>query len=185
MKINWVFADRVVLDPLVNIDQLKKIGSLWGSWQTWRACQTDNVICNNAEKAQELVDNKFQTLCNFYIPNSVYATLDHPVGIQKYEGAFVHEVDNQDEIVAMHLAASTSDIILLLGFDFTEHQPILDQVLELRAHNYRNLIRHAIMDYNQVQWVVVDHPDPLDPNLANLPNISTDTLQAVLALASD
>ena len=44
MNINWVLADQVVLDPTVDIDAMKAIGSFWGSWRTWRAYGTDNVI---------------------------------------------------------------------------------------------------------------------------------------------
>jgi hypothetical protein len=102
-----------------------------------------------------------------------------------YEGDFVHDVVRQEEIVALHLAAATSDIVLLLGFDLTKFLPNLDRLLANQAQHHRNLIRQAIMDYAHVQWVVVDHPDSLDPNLANLPNVVTDNLQAVLALVTD
>jgi hypothetical protein len=72
-----------------------------------------------------------------------------------------------------------------LGFDLTKFSPNPDRLLANQAQHHRNLIRQAVKDYAHVQWVVVDHPDPLDPNLANLDNIVTDTLQAVLALATD
>jgi hypothetical protein len=71
-------------------------------------------------------------------------------------------------------------------FDFPhQFSPNPDRLSANQAQHHRNLIRQAVMDYAHVQWVVVDHPDPLDPNLINLPNISTDTLQDVLALAPD
>jgi hypothetical protein len=185
MNISWVLADSAIADPVVNIAELKRLGALWGSWRTWRAWQTDNVICYEQSKTAELIKRDFQNNCNFYIPNSVYTSLDRPDGVQLYAGEFVHDVDRQEEIVAIHLAATTSDIVLLLGFDLTKLKPNPDRLLSHKAHHHRNLIRQAIMDYAHVQWVVVDHPDPLEPNLTNLENISTDTLQAVLALASD
>ena len=185
MNISWVLADSVILDPTQDIASLKDIGALWGSWCTWRAYQTDNVICHSQAKATELIKREFQKHCNFYIPNSVYSSIGQPSGIRLYEGDFVHDVVRQEEIVAMHLAASTSDIVLLLGFDLTKFSPNPDRLLANQAQHHRNLIRQAVKDYAHVQWVVVDHPDPLDPNLANLDNIVTDTLQAVLALATD
>ena len=185
MNISWVLADSAIADPAVNIAELKRLGALWGSWRTWRAWQTDNVICYDQSKTVELIKRNFQNNCNFYIPNSVYTSIDRPNGVQLYAGEFVHDVDRQEEIVAIHLAATTSDIVLLLGFDLTELEPNPDRLLGHKAHHHRNLIRQAVKDYAHVQWVVVDHPDPLDPNLTNLENISTDTLQAVLALAPD
>ena len=184
-KISWVLSDSVVLDPTQDIVALKNIGALWGSWQTWRSCQTDNVICHSQSKAVELTKRNFQTHCNFYIPNSVYLNIDRPAGVILYEGDFVHDVIRQEEIVAIHLAATTSDIVLLLGFDLTALVPGPDRLEANQAQHHRNHIRQAILDYQQVQWVVVDHPGDLDPNLAILDNIVTDTLESVLALAPD
>lgn len=185
MNISWVLADLATPDPTLDIEELKRIGPIWGSWRTWRAFQTDNVLCHDQQKAFELISRNFQTNCNFYIPNTVYISLDRPSGVNLYEGAFVHDVDHQEEIVAIHLAATTSDIVLLYGFDLTELQTNPDRLLAHRAHHHRNHIRQAVKDYNQIQWVIVDHVSDLDPNLANLDNVVTDSLQNVLALAPD
>jgi hypothetical protein len=185
MNISWVLADSSSADPTVDIAEFKRLGALWGSWRTWRAWQTDNVVCHDQRKADELLRRNFQNNCNFYIPNSVYTSLGRPDGIRLYEGAFIHDVDRQEEIVAMHLAGTTSDIVLLFGFDLSELTSNPDKLLANRALHHRNHIRQAINDFNQIQWVVVDHEGELDPNLVNLGNITTDTLQAVLALAPD
>jgi hypothetical protein len=185
MNISWVLADSTPADPAVDINGLKQLGAFWGSWRTWRAWQTDNVICYDQSKAAELIKRNFQTNCNFYIPNAVYTSLDRPEGVRLFEGAFVHDVDRQEEIVAIHLAATTSDIVLLFGFDLTELEPNPDRLLAHKAHHHRNHIRQAIKDFNQIQWVVVDHAGALDPNLAILDNVVTDNLQAVLSLAPD
>ena len=182
MNINWVVANTAQLDPTVNLDQFKEIGSIWGGWQSWRNCQTDNVICHSATKAQQLIENKFPTLCNFYIPNSVYTSLGRPEGVQLYEGAFVHDIDGQEEIVALHLAASRSDIVLLLGFDFTEPIKIEDRLLEHRAHHYRSLVKQVINDNIQTQWVLVDHEGDVHPELADFENLTKDTLDNVIEL---
>lgn len=185
MNISWVLADSTPADPTVDISELKQLGAFWGSWRTWRAWQTDNVICHDQPKADELIKRNFQSNCNFYIPNAVYTSLARPDDVRLYEGAFVHDVDRQEEIVAMHLAANTNDIVLLFGFDLTELILNPDRLLAHRAHHHRNHIRQAIKDFDRVQWVIVDHEGKLDPNLANLPNVVTDSLQAVLALAPD
>lgn len=185
MNISWVLADSVLLDPTLDPADLKRVGPIWGSWRTWRACQTDNVICHDQQKALDLVKREFQHRCNFYLPNSVHASLDRPDGVRLYEGDFVHDVDRQEEIVALHLAASTSDIVLLLGFDLSTLPSNTDRLQAHQAQHHRNLLRQAIKDYHQVQWVIVDHTGELDPNLANLNNVLLDTMQTVLTMAAD
>jgi len=185
MNINWVLADSATADPAVDIAELKQLGAFWGSWRTWRAWQTDNVICHDQPKADELIKRNFQNNCNFYMPNSVYTSLNSPDNVRLYEGAFVHDVDRQEEIVAIHLAATTSDIVLLFGFDLSELVPDTDRLLAHRAQHHRNHIHQAIKDFEQVQWVVVDHTGDLDPNLVILDNVVTDNLETVLALGPD
>jgi hypothetical protein len=184
-KISWVLADSIVLDPTMDVDQLKTLGPFWGSWRTWRSYQTDNVICHDQRKASELTARNFQNSCNFYIPNNVYSIVGRPENVRLYEGAFGSDVDRPEEIVALHLAASTSDIILLLGFDLTKIAQTEDRLATHRAQHFRNHIRQVILDNNQATWVVVDHPEELDPNLAVLDNIVLDTLENVLTLSSN
>ena len=185
MNISWVLADSVVIDPTQDVVDLKHLGPFWGSWRTWRAYQTDNVVCHDQTKAAELIKRDFQTQCNFYIPNAVYTSLHRPVGVKLYAGEFVHDVIRQEEIVTLHLAATTSDIVLLLGWDLTE---LLSDSDKLRAHqalHHRNLLRQALKNYDQIQWVIVDHVGELASNIRNLDNVVTDTMAAVLALAPD
>jgi len=184
VNIAWVLADSATFGPEINIERLKQIGSFWGSWRTWRGCETDNVICNDLAKAADLLKRNFQTDCNFYLPNGSYQSLNRPVGVKLYEGTFVHDVDRQDEIVAMHLAAAANDIVLLLGFNLSEPAVNPDKLLEHRARNYRGLIRQAMADNSHVQWVLVDHPDPVMKDMANLPNLTVDTMESVLTLVN-
>jgi len=185
MNISWVLADSVELDPTQDINDLKRLGAFWGSWKTWRAYQTDNVICHDQAKAAELLKRNFQTLCNFYLPNSIYPALGRPPGVKLYAGEFVHDVVRQEEIVAVHLAATTSDIVLLLGWDLTELPNTPDKLEAHQALHHRNLLFQALKDYNQIQWVVVDHPGDLAKNLTKLDNVVTDTMDTVLTFAND
>jgi hypothetical protein len=180
MNISFVFSNQAVLDPTVDIGQLKELGSFWGGWKTWRSCQTDNVICHDMNKAQELIQRKFHNTCNFYVPNSVYASLDRPDGVKLYEGTFLHEVDNHEDIVAMHLAVASSDIILLLGFDFSEPVALEDKLLEHRANNYRNLTRQVIVNHPNIQWVALDQASNFRKDLLPLNNLGQDTLVNIL-----
>jgi hypothetical protein len=185
MNISWVLADSAALDPTLDINDLKRLGAFWGSWKTWRAYQTDNVICHDQVKAAELLKRNFQTQCNFYIPNSIYPALGRPTGVRLYAGEFVHDIVRQEEIVAVHLAATTSDIVLLLGWDLTELPENSDRLQAHQAHHHRNLLYQALKDYNQIQWVVVDHAGDLAKNLTKLDNVVTDTMGTVLTFAND
>lgn len=181
MNISWIFADTIVLDPLVDVQRIKEIGSTWGSWKTWRGCSTDNVICHDLAKSQELIKRNFQNNCNFYIPNANWVVLDRPEKVYLYEGSFTDEFQ-PEEIVAMHLAASTSDIVLLLGFDLTEKSKNPNRLLEHRAHVYRTLVKHCIESNPEVQWVLVDHDGDIMKMLANEPNLVKDTMATALSL---
>ena len=186
MNIQWVLANDLVLDPTADIMRMKRGGAFWGSWKTWRAYNTDNVICHDSTKAQELIKRAFQATCNFYIPNSAYTLLNRPQGVRLYEGDFMgHDVDNQDELVAMNLAASICDVILLLGFDWTEKEKKADKFEEVKARNYRGLVTQAIKSTPHVQWILVDHPGELREELAELPNIGNDTFDNVLKILND
>jgi len=180
MNINWVIATGTEIEPGIDINRLKELGSFWGSWRTWRGCQTDNVICHDLLRARELIDREFHRTCNFYVPNSLYASLDRPPGVKVYGGDFKHEVDNQEDIVAMHLVTTNSDIVLLYGFDFGEQPKLDDRLLEHRAHNYRSLTRQVIVDNPDIQWVIIDHQNDLRIDLQDLENLGKDTLQNIL-----
>jgi len=180
MNINFVLSNQAQLDPTIDIARVKELGSFWGGWRTWRACQTDNVICHDQSKAAELIKRDFHRTCNFYIPNSVYSSLDRPAGVKLYEGTFIHDLDNHEDIVAMHLCAGAGDIVLLLGFDFAEQAKLEDRLAQHRAHNYRSLTRQVIVDNPTTQWVVLDHPAEFRKDLQTLPNLGRDTLINIL-----
>ena len=55
MNIQWVLSDNFTLDPTVDLARMKRGGAFWGSWKTWRAYNTDNVVCHDISKAGELI----------------------------------------------------------------------------------------------------------------------------------
>lgn len=181
MNINWVISDSIAADPTLDFDRFKDLGSLWGSWRTWRTCGTDNVICHELADAQNLIQRDFHKQCNFYIPNSNYVALDRPVGVKLYEGNFQHDVDHREEIISMHLASSSCDIVLLLGFDFQELPKNPDRLVEHRAHNYWGLAYQIIKDTPSVQWLAINHPGKVRAEIAKLENFSQDKLNNILS----
>lgn len=185
MNINWVLSNSAILDPTVDLGRMKELGSFWGGWKTWRACQTDNVLCHDIEQADRLIKKQFHQTCNFYIPNSMYVNLGRPAGVKLYQGDFVHDVYDHEDIVAMHLAAVNCDIVLLVGFDFSEPVKLEDKLAEHRAYNYRSLTKQVIVDNPQVQWLLIDHQKPLRKDLEHVPNLDQDDLKNVLELSTN
>lgn len=182
MRVNWAVATGYQLDPTVNIDLIKGIGPLWGSWQTWRGCGTDNVICHSAAKARELLDRAFQAVCNFYVPRSEYEFLKRPVGVKLYDGSYQQEVQAIEDIVTLHLCAAASDIVLMLGYDFGRMAEDLDRLDQHRMINQHGLMRSIISGSGQTQWVAIDHMKELDKAYQNLPNLTCDSMESVLQL---
>lgn len=186
MNIQWVLADNLILDPTIDVARMKRGGAFWGSWKTWRAYNTDNVVCHDMAKAQDLIKRSFQNNCNFYIPNSTYLSLNRPQGVRLYEGDFMgNDVANRDEIVAMNLAASISDVVLLLGFDFSETPPLADKLENTKAKHYRGLVHQAIKSTPHVQWILVDHENEIRTELVSLTNLDKDTFDKVLAILNN
>jgi hypothetical protein len=184
MNVSWILQENLFLDPVIDVKSLRDIGSFWGSWRTWRAYGTDNVICHDLGHAENLINRNFQNICNFYISDENFATLGAPTGAKRYQGNFIHDVNNREDIIAMHFAASQSEIVLMLGFDWSEPTKLQDKLLEHRAHNYRSLTKQVIIDNPQVQWLLIDHPSPVRKDLQKVENLSTDTLKNVLELLS-
>ena len=182
MRINWVVADHTVLPPDVEVAALKDIAAIWGSWRTWRGCGTDNVICNDAAQARDLIKRRMNEQCNLYIPNAVYNQLDRPGTVRLYEGQFTFDIDNPDELIGIQLVSGQSDIVLLMGFDWAEKPVIADRLLAHRAANYRRFVRDTIAANPSVQWVLVDHVGPVGPDLAQLENLTQDSLGSVTDL---
>jgi hypothetical protein len=182
MRINWVFADSYQLDPTIDLDRIKAVGPSWGSWTTWRSCGTDNVICNDRAKANDLLKRAFQAVCNFYVPRKYYQDLGRPVGIKMYEGDFIEEPPHAEDIVGMHLASTQSDIILLVGFDFSSADDITDKMKKHNLKNYYGLARSLIASNDQVQWVLVDHNAKMDKLFDGFDNLAKDSMTNALQL---
>lgn len=182
MRINWVYANGHQIDPAVNIDTIKSIGPSWGSWKTWRPCQTDNVICHDLAKCRELMQRAFQAVCNFYIPRGFYQDLGRPLGTRLYDGDFKSDVDDIEDIIAMHLVAASSDLVLLTGFDLGAKELPADPLEKHKLKNRAGLIRSVIVGYPDVQWVLIDHATELDVAYQNLSNLTCDSLKNVLQL---
>jgi hypothetical protein len=179
MEISWVLSEDYN-DPIVKSEQLKDIGSTWGSWKTWRSWSTDNVLCADNTKAQDLIKRAFHSVCNFYIPQKSYIFLNRPTGVRVFEGDFPDDFTKQEDVIAMHLC-SQSELVLCMGFDLQEVTET-DPRAKFLAKSYETAIRAVIKNNPNTQFVFIDHPGELDKSLKDLENISCDTFENVLQL---
>ena len=183
MNISWVIADGYQVDPTIDLNMLKNIGPIWGSWRTWRSCGTDNVICHDATKSQELIQRDFQKNCNFFVPEKNYRALGRPQGVQFYGGGFEHETHSIEDVVALHLASSCSGIVLMLGFNLQKISTEITDRFELhKLKNYQGLIRSLIDNRSGIQWVLIEHDSDTDKYFRELDNFTKDSLKNVLDL---
>jgi hypothetical protein len=81
----------------------------------------------------------------------------------------------------MFLASSQSDIVLLVGFDLTQPEA-QDKIQEVKVRNHKGLFVQAIKSQPNVQWILVDHPEAVWKELAELPNFGRDSFDNVIAL---
>jgi hypothetical protein len=179
MEVAWVLSEDYA-DPIVKPEQLKEVGTTWGSWKTWRSWSTDNVLCADNTKAQDLIKRAFHSVCNFYIHNNSYTALNRPAGVKVFDGDFPDEFSKQEDVISMHLC-SQSELVLCLGFDLQE-VTVTDTTQKFLAKSYQAAIRSVVKNNPNTQFVFIDHPGELDKSFEKIENISCDTYENVLQL---
>lgn len=182
IKVNWVFQSDYKIDPTLDVESMKSSGPFWGSWKTWRSCGTDNVICHDFAKARELINRRFHEQCNFYIPQKNFQSLERPSNTILYDGDFERDVNNIEDIIACHLSSSQSEIVLLVGFDFSKLVIVDDPYQNHKSHNYQSLMHSIIKSQSSIQWVLIDHDPNISDRFQNLTNLTCDTMENVLKL---
>lgn len=182
MRISSVYAATYLPGAGLSPARMQEIGPTWGSWRTWQTCATHNVVCHDLVQARTLLRRALQAVCNFHAPQALYQDLERPMGVRWYQGDFREDCHDIEDIIAMHLAAAQSDLVLLLGFNVTAPGVITDRLEQHRVRNRLGLLRSCIQNHSAVQWVLVDHALELDTAFATLPNLTRDSVANVLQL---
>lgn len=167
LSVSWVLGESWLPDPVLDMDQLRDTAPTWGSWRSWRACGTHNVICHDADQAQHLVQRAFHAVCNLYIPQAVWQQLGQPQGVRAYGGDFPSSVPAAEDIVALHLAAANSDIVLVVGLDISLSQRLA-------------LFQSRVAQNSQQQWVWIQDQSAQTP--PEMPNLTCDRMENVIQL---
>lgn len=182
MRINLVYAADFQLPSQFDPAAIEKIGKSWGSWKTWRLCETDNVLCHDIGKARELYKRALQAVCDLYVPESFYQAMSRPTGIHFYRGEFNSQVQDIEDIIAMHLVAPVSDLVILLGFDLASPGNVPDVSQATMVKHRLGLLRECVKRYPNTQWILVDHAPDIDKAFGELPNLTRDSLANVINL---
>lgn len=175
MNISWVFGDDVRIENSRDLTAIKSIGPTWGGWRSWRYTNSDNVVCADAKKTAELLGTRFYQNCNLYLPDALRRDSEWPREVRVFGGEFPVEVERREEMIAMSLAGSISDIVLLYGFKFDSES------WQSRDEYSRGFIVHTLSSL-RTQWVIVDHVDEIVNEISDLSNFSTDSLINVVTL---
>lgn len=180
MNISWLLGSE--WDQHVEKAQrLKSVGPIWGPVQTWRDFGTDNVICYDLSQASNLIKRNFQQSCNFYIHEDFYSQLERPEFVNLFGGKFDADMFHKEVVICSHLAASTSDIILMLGVELDDKK-LTDKYDQHRYTNYFRGIRKLISE-SSTQWVCIDKEKTnIDDSILALSNFSVDSLENVETL---
>lgn len=181
MNICWIIDRDCIPAHDGDPDRIKDVGSVWSSWQAWRAWSSDNVLVYDFSSSQNLVRRGYHQRCNLYIRQDYFSQLGRPNLARVYSGDLDTEFDRQEEVMCMLLAAGSSDIVLLMGFDLAETQST-DAYQRHRNKNYLNAVKRACLGWPDRQWVVVDPPQPPDKSFQDITNLTCDTMDNVLHL---
>lgn len=105
-----------------------------------------------------------------------------PTVVRVFQATPYPNIVDVDDIIAMHLAAAHSDIVLMLGFDLCLNTGPIDAKTAKTLQEYHGLLRSLIVNTPETQFVAIDLPQILSPPYQGIANLTCDTLQAVLTL---
>lgn len=182
LRINWIVANTPSPTASTAIKTLNPSAKIWGGWSSWHAFMTDSIICHDHEKAVALVEKKFYRSNKLFFPATFKIDLGVLQNVVYYGGEFAHEIDNREEIVAMHLCGNQSDIVLMHGFDWRHLATHTDEFDLYKKHCYKNLVVEAVKAMPNTQWVLVDHTQMPFDELEGIDNVCCDTLDNVKTL---
>ena len=156
LEVVWLFAADIENQiPADQLTRCKALAPSWGSYRTWAQCGTNNVICHDSARAEDLVKRAWHAVCNLYIPDSVHQQVPSSRNLWGYDGQLSHAIADPEDIVALHLIPS-ADLICLVGFDL------------MNDPDRAGLVRAAIAHRPNIQFLVATQNDPEWSELSNL-----------------
>jgi hypothetical protein len=182
MKIRWVLSEETPSD-LIDPEVINSVGESWGHWGVRNHYALDNCICVD-DYAENLVSSNLQSVCNLYIPRQNYEQLGRPDNVSAFDGTFGNSsISNKADIVALNFV-SDSDIVLLVGFNFSPVLNTDEKALQESRLAYYFDVRAIMQSHPDTQFVLIENKHKLASWALDLNNLSEDTVDSVTNLLS-
>jgi hypothetical protein len=185
VEICWVVQKDYDPKSDIGAEKMKELCTVWGSYKSWRQCQTDNCVVEDFSEARRLVDRDFNLKTNLWTHEENYDDLGRPEALSLHKITIDKTLQDKDDLVALALAGARYDLVMCIGFDISFHKDITDK-LELHEHKrYLSAIANIVRGFDQTQFVFIDLPNDPAENFDGLENITCDNIQNVLTLVSE
>lgn len=181
MRFNWVLAHRFLTCDLQDWQRIQDCAPTWSSTIP-RKITAQNSVCSNAAECQQLLKSAAYQHTNLYVPHDFWLEHGQPTVVRVFQATPYPNIKDVDDIIALHLAAAHSDIVLMLGFDLCLNTGPVDAKTAKTMRDYHGLLRSLIVNSPEAQFVAIDQPQMLSPSYQGIANLTCDTLQAVLTL---
>lgn len=174
-------------DPSKNIgfEKMKAVCPIWGSWESWRTCATDNIIVEDFSDARRLLDREINTKTNLWTHEENFDLLGRPESLSLHNITIEKSLRDKNDLVALALAGARHDLVMCVGFDLSFNEQETDKLERHEQKSYLTAIANILKGFNQTQFVFIDLPSDPPENFTELPNFTCDNIENVLALVSE
>lgn len=181
MRFNWVLARGFATCDKHDWQRIQNSAPTWASTSP-RKITAQNSICSNAAECLQLLKSAAYQRTNLYVPHDFWQEHGQPTVVRVFQATPYPNITDVDDIIALHLAAANSDIVLMLGFDLVLNTGPMDAKTAKILQDYHGLLRSLIVNTPETQFVAINQAQMLSPAYQGITNLTCDTLQAVLTL---
>ena len=189
MESDWVkycWMVRKDYDPGQHIghERMKAVCAIWGSWQSWRTCATDNIIVEDFADARRLLDRELHTRTNMWTHEENFDLLGRPDTLSLHNITIDKSLRDKNDLVALALSAARHEIVMCAGFDLTFDDAETDRLERHEQKRFLSAVANIAKGFDQTQFVFIDLPGEPAENFEGLSNVTRDSMDNVLALVS-
>lgn len=182
MRFNWVLASQYTHCDDIDWQRIQNCAPTWAALDSKRKLSAQNSVCSSGTACLAALESAAFNSTNLYVPHDFWQQQGRPGNVRAFQGTPYPNIAGVDDIIALHLAAAHSDIVLMLGFDFCLNTGPVDRRTAKSLQEYHGLLRSLIVNTPETQFVAIDQGQQLASPYQNIANLTCDTLQAVLTL---
>lgn len=185
MEICWVVQKDYNPELNIGAEKMKDLCTVWGSYESWRRCLTDNCVVEDFSEALRLIDRELNLKTNLWTHEENYDNLGRPEALSLHNITIDKTLQDKDDLVALALAGARYDLVMCIGFDISLHTEITDKLALHEHKRYLSAIANIVKGFDQTQFVFIDLPADPSENFDNLANLTCDNIENVLTLVSE